>query len=110
MYSRRYQCTRGIWLDKSVNSDVLVMDVEGTDGIERGSDQAFERQSAEYIESVLPKAMKAKTTAAEAGYTAAWYKYADKVLGVDSFGLSAPGDEVFEAKGLTVPALVALAK
>uniref|UniRef100_A0A3B4XF85 transketolase n=1 Tax=Seriola lalandi dorsalis TaxID=1841481 RepID=A0A3B4XF85_SERLL len=50
-----------------------------------------------YIESVLPKAMKAKTTAAEAGYTAAWYKYADKVLGVDSFGLSAPGDEVFEA-------------
>jgi len=72
--------------------------------------EAFERQSAEYIESVLPKAMKAKTTAAEAGYTAAWYKYADKVLGVDSFGLSAPGDEVFEAKGLTVPALVALAK
>ena len=54
--------------------------------------------------------MKAKTTAAEAGYTAAWYKYADKVLGVDSFGLSAPGDEVFEAKGLTVPAMVALAK
>jgi len=72
--------------------------------------EAFERQSAEYIESVLPKAMKAKTTAAEAGYTAAWYKYADKVLGVDSFGLSAPGDEVFEAKGLTVPAMVALAK
>ena len=34
----------------------------------------------------------------------------DKVLGVDTFGLSAPGDQVFEAKGITVPKLVALAK
>ncbi len=68
------------------------------------------RQSAEYKESVLPAAMKSKTTAAEAGVTAPWYKYADKVLGVDTFGLSAPGDQVFEAKGITVPKLVALAK
>merc|ERR1719231_1080206 len=55
--------------------------------------EAFERQSAEYQEEVLPKAMKAKTTAVEAGVTAAWYKYADKVMGVDYFGLSAPGDQ-----------------
>ena len=54
--------------------------------------------------------MKPQTTACEAGVTAAWYKYADKVLGVDYFGLSAPGDEVFEAKGLTVDGLVAMAK
>merc|ERR1719454_1320235 len=72
--------------------------------------EAFERQDAEYKESVLPKAMKAKTTACEAGVTAAWYKFADKVLGVDYFGLSAPGPQVFEEKGLTPAGLVALAK
>ena len=63
--------------------------------------EAFERQSAEYKESVLPAAMKSKTTACEAGVTSSWYKFADTVLGVDDFGLSAPGDEVFEAKGIT---------
>eukprot|EP00965_Chrysotila_dentata_P049587 1643839-Pleurochrysis_carterae.AAC.1 len=72
--------------------------------------EAFERQSAEYKESVLPKAMKSKTTAVEAGVTALWYKFADKVMGVDSFGLSAPGDQVYEAKGITVPKLVELVK
>ena len=72
--------------------------------------EAFERQSAEYKEEVLPKAMKASTTAVEAGVTAAWYKYADKVLGVDDFGLSAPGDQVFEEKGITTAGLVAFAK
>merc|ERR1711920_198898 len=72
--------------------------------------EAFERQSDEYKESVLPAAMKSKTTAVEAGVTAVWYKYADKVLGVDSFGLSAPGDEVFEEKGMTEDKLVELVK
>jgi len=72
--------------------------------------EAFERQDADYIEEVLPKAMKPMTTAVEAGVTSAWYKWADKVLGVDYFGLSAPGDQVYEAKGMTVPKLVELAK
>jgi len=72
--------------------------------------EAFERQSAEYKESVLPAAMKSKTTAVEAGVTSTWYKYADKVLGVDSFGLSAPGDQVYEEKGMTVENLVSIAK
>merc|ERR1719217_244853 len=72
--------------------------------------EAFERQSAEYKEEVLPKAMKSATTACEAGVTSGWYKFADKVLGVDDFGLSAPGDQVYEEKGVTVAGLVALAK
>jgi len=72
--------------------------------------EAFERQSAEYREEVLPKAMKPQTTACEAGVTAAWYKYADKVLGVDDFGESAPGDQVFEAKGITPANLAKIAK
>jgi transketolase len=83
---------------------------EGTRVVSMPCVEAFERQSAEYQESVLPKALKPETTAVEAGVTAAWYKYADKVLGVDYFGLSAPGDEVFEAKGLTVEGLVSMAK
>merc|ERR1719487_2175707 len=72
--------------------------------------EAFERQSAEYKEEVLPKAMKASTLAVEAGVTSAWYKYADTVLGVDDFGLSAPGDEVFEEKGITTAGIVAALK
>ena len=53
----RQQTTKGIWLsknrhenadggDKSMAENILVMDVEGTDGRERGEDQDFERKSA----------------------------------------------------------------
>merc|ERR1719460_2018443 len=69
--------------------------------------EAFERQSAEYKAEVLPN--KAVTTACEAGVTSGWYKYADKVLGVDDFGLSAPGDQVYAEKGITVDGLVKIA-
>merc|ERR1719440_2287819 len=72
--------------------------------------EAFERQSAEYKEEVLPKAMKPSTMAVEAGVTAAWYKYADKVLGVDDFGESAPGDQVFEEKGVTTQGILDMLK
>merc|ERR1719183_138051 len=70
--------------------------------------EAFERQSAEYQAEVLPD--RSITTACEAGTTAAWYKYAAKVLGVDDFGESAPGNQVFEAKGMTAAGLIAMAK
>jgi hypothetical protein len=53
----RRQTTKGIWLSKNKRTDadraahgmadnILVMDVEGTDGRERGEDQDFERKSA----------------------------------------------------------------
>ncbi|CAL5871143.1 uncharacterized protein PFLUO_LOCUS5389 [Penicillium psychrofluorescens] len=55
----RRQTTKGIWLSKNKNAggdatgsgsrmadNILVMDVEGTDGRERGEDQDFERKSA----------------------------------------------------------------
>lgn len=51
----RSQTTKGIWLGHAHNADhfqnptkhpVLIMDVEGTDGRERGEDQDFERKSA----------------------------------------------------------------
>ncbi|KAI0974871.1 RHD3/Sey1 [Xylaria arbuscula] len=46
----RRQTTKGIWMSKnktaSMTDNILVMDVEGTDGRERGEDQDFERKSA----------------------------------------------------------------
>ncbi|KAH9942378.1 root hair defective 3 GTP-binding protein [Epithele typhae] len=44
--TRRQQTTKGIWMCKGKGMNVLVMDVEGTDGRERGEDQDFERKSA----------------------------------------------------------------
>ena len=35
----RKQTTKGIWLNKAPDSSILVMDVEGTDGRERGENQ-----------------------------------------------------------------------
>jgi len=70
--------------------------------------ELFERQDAAYQAEVLPN--REITTACEAGYTAGWYKFAKKVLGVDTFGFSAPGNEVFEGKGITTAGLVAMAK
>ncbi|KAI0358523.1 root hair defective 3 GTP-binding protein [Trametes cingulata] len=44
--TRRQQTTKGIWMCKAKGGNILVMDVEGTDGRERGEDQDFERKSA----------------------------------------------------------------
>ncbi|KAK4458681.1 RHD3/Sey1 [Cladorrhinum samala] len=49
--TERRQTTKGIWLSKNkkegaMAENILVMDVEGTDGRERGEDQDFERKSA----------------------------------------------------------------
>jgi hypothetical protein len=56
--NERRQTTKGIWMSKNKREDadgststsmagnILVMDVEGTDGRERGEDQDFERKSA----------------------------------------------------------------
>ncbi|KAJ7693445.1 RHD3/Sey1 [Mycena rosella] len=44
--TRRQQTTKGIWMCRGIDMNVMVMDVEGTDGRERGEDQDFERKSA----------------------------------------------------------------
>jgi transketolase len=62
--------------------------------------ELFERQSDEYKESVLPAAC-TKRIAMEAGVSGLWYKYASKVVGVDRFGMSAPGDIVMKEFGMT---------
>ncbi|GAB4235619.1 MAG: transketolase [Stanieria sp.] len=74
--------------------------------------ERFEAQSAEYKESVLPKAVK-KRLAVEAGCTMGWCRYVGDeggVIGVDTFGASAPANIVFEKYGFTVDNVVAKAK
>ncbi|KAL7746285.1 Dynamin-like GTPase that mediates homotypic ER fusion [Sorochytrium milnesiophthora] len=48
----RQQTTKGIWLSKAPQHPTLVMDVEGTDGRERGEDQDFERKSSLFAVAV----------------------------------------------------------
>ena len=67
--------------------------------------ELFERQSADYKESVLPSSV-TKRIAIEAGVTGLWYKYASKVVGVDRFGFSAPGDIVMKELGMTAENLL----
>lgn len=62
--------------------------------------EVFERQSDDYKESVLPSSV-TKRIAMEAGVTGLWYKYASKVVGVDKFGFSAPGNIVMTEYGMT---------
>ncbi len=71
--------------------------------------EIFERQSAKYRESVLPAAV-TKRVSIEAGRTGLWWKYvgtSGKVIGTDTFGLSAPGDIVMHEMGITKEAIVA---
>ena len=65
--------------------------------------EEFERQTAEYRESVIPKAVKARVCV-EAGCGMPWYKYAGdcgEIICIDGFGASAPADKLFERFGFT---------
>jgi transketolase len=72
------------------------------------SADVFEAQPAAYRESVLPAAIRARV-AVEAGVTGYWHKYVGlegKVVGIDSFGESAPAKDVFAHFGLTIENVV----
>lgn len=74
--------------------------------------ERFDRQSDAYREEVLPKAC-TKRVAIEAGVTGLWHKYVGtegKVIGIERFGLSAPGDVAMEQLGITSEAMLATAK
>jgi len=64
----------------------------------------FEEQDDDYQTAVL--GMGIATVAVEAAVTAAWYKYADVVVGIDHFGESAPASELFKEFGFTVENVV----
>ncbi|GCB02341.1 transketolase [Sulfuriferula multivorans] len=72
---------------------------------------AFDRQDAAYKDSVLPKGV--VRVAVEAGSTDGWYKYVGldgAVLGMHSFGESAPAPDLFKHFGFTVENLVKTVK
>lgn len=68
----------------------------------------FEKQSAEYRDSVLPKGV--KTVSVEAGTSFGWAKYSDRQVSIDTFGVSGPAPALFEEFGFTVPNVVKVAK
>lgn len=76
------------------------------------STDAFDKQDAAYRESVLPKAVSARV-AIEAGIADYWYKYTGlngAVVGMTTFGESAPAEKLFELFGFNVDNVVAQAK
>ena len=73
------------------------------------STNTFDKQDAAYRESVLPAAVSARV-AVEAGVTGFWAKYVGlggKVVGIDTFGESAPAGELYKLFGITTDAVVA---
>lgn len=72
------------------------------------STDVFDSQSSEYRESVLPSSVR-RRVAIEAGISDYWYKYVGldgKVVGMNTFGESAPADELFKVFGFTVENVV----
>ncbi|MCR6096158.1 transketolase [Salipaludibacillus agaradhaerens] len=68
----------------------------------------FEKQSAEYKESVLPSYLK-RRLGIEMATTLGWERYTGdegSVLGIDKFGASAPGDRILQEYGFTVENVV----
>ena len=71
--------------------------------------EIFEAQEAGYREAVLPSDVLARV-AVEAGHTDFWYKYVGldgRVVGMSSFGESAPAEALFQHFGLTADNVVA---
>ncbi|TXZ36245.1 transketolase [Vibrio cholerae] len=76
------------------------------------STDAFDKQDAAYREAVLPAAV-TKRIAIEAGIAYFWYKYVGfggRIIGMTSFGESAPAGELFKLFGFTTENVVKQAK
>ncbi|KAF1014592.1 MAG: Transketolase 1 [Stenotrophomonas maltophilia] len=76
------------------------------------STDVFLRQEAAYRESVLPNAVR-KRVAIEAGVTGFWRQFVGldgAVIGIDTFGASAPADKLYKHFGITTDHVVEAAK
>lgn len=72
------------------------------------STDVFDSQDGDYCESVLPSSVPTRV-AVEAAHRDYWYKYVGldgRIVGMDSFGESAPADALFEYFGITTDAVV----
>ncbi len=73
--------------------------------------ELFEAQSADYRDSVIPRAV--PRMAVEAGVSMSWWKWvgdAGEVVGIDRFGASAPGTTVLEKFGFTADSIAEKAR
>ncbi len=73
--------------------------------------ERFNRQSQDYRDSVLPPSVR-KRVSIEAGVTPLWRQYVGldgACIGIDRFGMSAPGASVFKELGITTEAVVTAA-
>ena len=93
-------------------ADVLSAEGKKVRVVSMPSTNRFDKQDAAYRESVLPAAV-TKRVAIEAGIADFWHKYVGfegRVVGMNSFGESAPADQLFKLFGFTVDNVVAKAK
>ena len=93
-------------------ADVLSTEGKKVRVVSMPSTNRFDKQDAVYRESVLPAAV-TKRIAIEAGIADFWYKYVGfdgRVVGMNSFGESAPADQLFKLFGFTVDNVVTKAK
>ena len=69
----------------------------------------FGAQDEAYRESVLPKRIRKRVTI-EAAATLGWHRWAGDegaIIGIDRYGASAPGEEIFKHLGITAEHVVA---
>ena len=84
----------------------------GTRVVSMPSFERFNRQAAEYRDAILPPLCR-KRVAVEAGVTPLWREYVGldgRTVGIDRFGVSAPGPQAMKELGITVDAVVEAAK
>ena len=93
-------------------ADLLKADGLGVRLVSMPCTDIFLSQDAEYRDSVLPAGCSARV-AVEAAHPDYWYRFVGlqgAVVGIDRFGISAPGDEAMAALGMTVENVVAAAR
>jgi transketolase len=93
-------------------AEVLAADGVDARVVSMPSTNVFDVQDEDYREAVLPTGVTARV-AIEAGVSDMWWRYAGpggRVIGLDSFGESAPAGELFEHFGFSTSNVVAVAK
>lgn len=93
-------------------AEVLTAEGKKVRVVSMPSTNVFDAQDAAYRESVLPSSV-TKRVAIEAGIADFWYKYVGfggRIVGMTSFGESAPAGELFKLFGFTVDNVVAKAR
>ncbi|HWL51886.1 MAG TPA: transketolase [Chthoniobacteraceae bacterium] len=84
----------------------------GTRVVSMPSFERFEEQPAAYREEVLPSSVR-RRVAIEAGVSDLWYRWVGldgRVVGIDRFGISAPGGTVMEQLGITAQSVINAAR